>query len=75
FRNIEIGRAATGATGSPTATVTYCIDRSNVSAVSIDTGAPIDIDTTYNLSETVTLEKGNDSQWRVALVRNEQSQC
>ena len=71
FRNVEVGEPASGATE---ATVSYCLDRGNLSLVDAD-GKPIASEGPTTLTETTTLSLGADGIWRVAQIRNEPAAC
>ena len=74
FRDVVVSVPAV-ANGLETATVVYCLDRSGLVMVDIDTGTPPDGDPLPNLKETATLVQGTDSTWRISQVRNEATSC
>ncbi|MHA6508733.1 hypothetical protein [Tessaracoccus sp. Y1736] len=74
FRDVVVSVPAM-ANGLATANVVYCLDRSGLVMVDIDTGTPPDGDPLPNLKETATLVQGPDSTWRISQVRNEATSC
>ena len=73
FRNVVVDSPASAVSGR-TATVEYCLDRSRLSMVDVETGTASS-DPLPNLSETATLLEGADGVWRVAQIRNDESTC
>ncbi len=75
IRDVEIAARETNDDGRRTATVTYCLDSTGVSLVSISTGEKLDVTPIPTLLETMTLTEGKDGIWRVSLMRNKEATC
>ncbi len=75
FRDITIAAPDASENGARTAIVTYCVDSSETSLVSITTGESLGITPLATVREILTLAEGTDGVWRVAVRRNEVVTC
>lgn len=75
FRDVVVSQPTAGPDGSATAVVTYCLDRTGVRLVEVESGDSVQVDVAPTFKETATLKQGADGKWRVAMIRNEPSQC
>lgn len=68
FRSVELE------VQQSSASVAYCLDRSNLALEDLSTGE-VELGSLPNLSETATLSKGDDGKWRVSQIRNVEAEC
>ena len=75
FRDVEVTLASAAADGAMIATVSYCLDRSEVRNVDSATGQPLEVEGPLSWREVMTLSKGLDEKWRAAQIRSSEGTC
>lgn len=68
FRDVSVEIDATDV-----ADVSYCVDLTGYRVFEIDSGERVPRD--VQMTETATMQKGQDGVWRVAKIRNKEAQC
>ncbi|MDF1487153.1 hypothetical protein [Tessaracoccus caeni] len=75
FRDVEIGEPSTNGDGVRTAHVTYCLDRTQIKAVHVDTNEEAEGLVAQNTRFDLLMEQGADDIWRAALLKTIDLKC